>query len=97
MVINSSRSFHVQILESILHSTMQFFESIPVGRLINRFSKDMNAIESEIPQSFKDTVYCAADVIVTLIVISITTPLSLTALVPIILLYFLVQVLKNHT
>jgi len=96
MVINSSRNFHSKMLRSILRSNMQFFESTPVGRILNRFSKDMNSIESAIPVSFKDLVYCMTDGITTAIVISVTTPLALTVLLPIAVLYILIQVEYLH-
>jgi hypothetical protein len=39
MIMKSSRLLHNQMLNSILHSNMQFFESTPIGRIINRFSE----------------------------------------------------------
>lgn len=70
---------------------MQFFESTPIGRIINRFSKDMNAIEFLIPSAFKDFIFCAFDILTIIIMISISTPLITTVLLPISLLYFFIQ------
>lgn len=39
MVMQSSRLLHTAMLGSILKSSMTFFESTPIGRIINRFSK----------------------------------------------------------
>ena len=41
------------MLSSILRSKMQWFESTPVGRIINRFSKDIQVIESLLPNSYR--------------------------------------------
>lgn len=91
LIINSSRNFHSSMLNSILRTGTRFFESTPVGRILNRFSKDMCSIESAIPVSFKDLVYCSTDGVATAIVIVLTTPMALTVLVPIAALYFIIQ------
>ncbi|CAF0928035.1 unnamed protein product [Brachionus calyciflorus] len=91
MIMNSSRNLHQNMLKSIMHSTMQFFESTPIGRILNRFSKDLNSIEVVIPIFFKDFFYCLFDLITASIVISISTPLFLTVLAPIAIVYFIIQ------
>ncbi|KAI8893302.1 P-loop containing nucleoside triphosphate hydrolase protein [Globomyces pollinis-pini] len=44
----ASRTLHASLLHSILGSPMRFFEITPVGRIINRFSKDIDEIDSTI-------------------------------------------------
>ena len=41
------------MLASTMRNTMQWFESTPVGRIINRFSKDIEAVENSIPASYR--------------------------------------------
>ncbi|CAF1116160.1 unnamed protein product, partial [Brachionus calyciflorus] len=91
MIMNSSRSLHQNMLKSLMHSTMQFFESTPIGRILNRFSKDLNSVEFIIPVFFKDFFYCLFDLITASVVISISTPLFLTVLAPIAIVYFFIQ------
>lgn len=88
----ATKVLHDTMLHSILRSTMEFFESTPSGRIINRFSKDIEATERGIPESFKTLCRCMFHVAFTMIVISISTPLFLIALVPIIVIYIFVQV-----
>jgi ABC-type multidrug transport system fused ATPase/permease subunit len=38
MIMRSSRLLHSSMLNSILRNSMHFFESTPLGRIINRFS-----------------------------------------------------------
>jgi ABC-type multidrug transport system fused ATPase/permease subunit len=81
------------MLHSVLRSTMQFFEATPLGRILNRFSKDVNSVEFILPVAFKDVIYCFFEVITILVIISITTPYFIGVLIPIAILYFFIQVL----
>nr|UOU03337.1 ATP-binding cassette subfamily C1-6 [Brachionus rubens] len=91
MVMRSSRILHNSMLSSILRSNMQFFESTPLGRIINRFSKDIEAVENMIPMSYRILIRCLFQVIMTIIMISITTPWFLLPMIPIAIVYYFVQ------
>lgn len=95
LAVLTSRNFHSNLLRSILRSSMNFFESVPIGILINRFSKDINSLETILPVSINEVVFCLIEAITTIIVIAIATPLSLTFLIPICIVYFFLQVYKN--
>jgi ABC-type multidrug transport system fused ATPase/permease subunit len=41
------------MLEHILTSTMAFFDTTPIGRIINRFSKDIDEVDLMIPTHIK--------------------------------------------
>lgn len=43
-----ARQFHSVLLSSIVRAPLRFFDVTPVGRLINRFSKDINIIDDAI-------------------------------------------------
>lgn len=96
MVMRSSRFLHSSMLFSILRSNMQFFESTPIGRIINRFSKDIEAVENMIPMSYRNLVRCMFQVLITVIMISFVTPYFLIPLVPISIIYYFIQVIQNN-
>uniref|UniRef100_A0A8C0LE46 Multidrug resistance-associated protein 1 n=1 Tax=Canis lupus dingo TaxID=286419 RepID=A0A8C0LE46_CANLU len=51
--IFASRRLHVDLLQNVLRSPMSFFERTPSGNLVNRFSKELDTVDSMIPQVIK--------------------------------------------
>lgn len=92
MYFYATKILHNKMLHSILRSTMEFFESTPSGRIINRFSKDVEATERGIPESFKSFCRYFFQFVSTIIVITFSTPLFITVLIPIIIIYIFIQV-----
>lgn len=96
MVTRSCKILHENMLSSILRAKLKFFETTPIGRILNRFSKDMHTVESVIPSTFENFVYCGLDALTSIIVIIITTPFFIVVLIPIGILYFFIQVFENY-
>ncbi|XP_060068351.1 multidrug resistance-associated protein 1-like [Ylistrum balloti] len=89
--VRASRMLHSQMLHGILRSPMSFFDTTPVGRIINRFSQDMDIIDRELPLTFQMFLDCLFVVIGSLVVISYSTPFFMIIIVPVGFVYFLVQ------
>lgn len=51
--IRASRSLHASMLFAVLRSPMSFFDTTPLGRIVNRFSKDVYAVDETIPRSLR--------------------------------------------
>ena len=51
--INSSKMLHSNILYRIMRSPISFFDTTPLGRIVNRFSKDIETIDSLIPKTIE--------------------------------------------
>ncbi|CAO3589839.1 unnamed protein product [Absidia cylindrospora] len=47
--IRASRKIYVTLLDRVLHAPLRFFDTTPVGRILNRFSGDMESIDSGLP------------------------------------------------
>lgn len=60
--INGSRKLHNFMLESVLHSPMAFFDQTPIGRIINRFSKDIDIIDVLLPMNLRSFFICLTSV-----------------------------------
>lgn len=95
MIIRSAKYLHNKLLYCVLRSQLRFFETTPIGRILNRFSKDMAAIEDTLPWSFRHVLTCLFDLMSAAIVISTSTPGFILALIPVVLIYTAIQVITK--
>lgn len=91
----ASRHLHESILVNVMHLPMSFFESTPLGRIVNRFSKDISTIDDKVPMSLASFLRTFSTVVGTIIAISFATPMFLVVIIPLGALYFFIQVRKN--
>ena len=47
----AGRKLHWIILIGVLHAPISFFDTTPLGRIINRFAKEIDAVDSSLPNS----------------------------------------------
>lgn len=90
--VAASRVLHADCLHNIIRSPMQFFDTTPLGRIVNRFAKDIDVIDIMIPMQVGMFLICLMSVLSTIVVVSISTPLFMTVIFPLGVLYFLLQV-----
>ena len=90
--IMASVLIHKRLLINILRLPMSFFDTTPSGRILNRFSKDIYTIDELIPRSVNFFLSMLLSVISTIFVISFATPWFMIVIIPLVVLYFLVQV-----
>uniref|UniRef100_A0A182QTP7 Uncharacterized protein n=1 Tax=Anopheles farauti TaxID=69004 RepID=A0A182QTP7_9DIPT len=50
----ASQSIHDTVFGGFIAARMRFFETNPSGRILNRFSKDMGAMDDQLPKSILD-------------------------------------------
>lgn len=77
--MHASKVLHDRMFGSILRSTMRFFDTNPSGRILNRFSKDMGAIDEYLPKAIMDFIQIALVMFGILIVITVINPILLVA------------------
>ncbi|XP_053936985.1 multidrug resistance-associated protein 1 isoform X3 [Cuculus canorus] len=89
--IFASRHLHLNLLHSVLRSPMSFFERTPSGNLVNRFSKEIDTIDSTIPPIIKMFMGSTFNVIGACIIILLATPIAAVIIPPLGLVYLFVQ------
>ncbi|CAH1406918.1 unnamed protein product [Nezara viridula] len=89
--VNAGSLLHSMLLKNIMHSPMSFFDTTPQGRILNRFSKEIDVLDNSIPFTLKQCFSFSAPVFGTVFIISYTTPAFLIVIIPIAVLYYWVQ------
>lgn len=86
--LRAARRFHIRLLEAITRARFKFFDSTPLGQIMNRFSKDLEAIDQEVAPNALGLLGCLASVISIVILISVITPGFLIAAFFIFVMFF---------
>ncbi|KAJ8980285.1 hypothetical protein NQ317_005204 [Molorchus minor] len=90
LCMRSSVRLHDRMFKSIICTSMQFFNTNTSGRILNRFSKDMGAVDELLPYAFIDTVQFMLNLLGAIILVSL---LEVRLLIPtaimLVLFYFL--------
>nr|XP_005578547.2 ATP-binding cassette sub-family C member 8 isoform X3 [Macaca fascicularis] len=86
-----AKRLHRSLLNRIILAPMRFFETTPLGSILNRFSSDCNTIDQHIPSTLeclsRSTLLCVS----ALAVISYVTPVFLVALLPLAIVCYFIQ------
>ncbi|TRY61972.1 hypothetical protein TCAL_10708 [Tigriopus californicus] len=89
--LNAAAKLHSTMLHRILRSPMSFFDTTPLGRILNRFSKDIDIIDVTIPMNIRMLLNQSFNVLGTLVVICFANPIFIAVVIPIILMYYFLQ------
>lgn len=89
--IYSAKRLHNKMLQSVINSPMSFFETTPLGRIINRFSNDIYKVDMILHRVFSQFFSNSINVCFTLVVICYNTPAFAILIIPLGVLYVLYQ------
>ncbi|NXV46186.1 MRP1 protein, partial [Uria aalge] len=87
----ASHKLFLQLLRNVARSPMVFFEQTSIGNLLNRFSREMDAIDSVIPDKVKSLLGFLFNLLEIYLVIIVATPKAATAIAPLTVLYAAIQ------
>ena len=80
--LGASRKMHNLMLTNLLHAPCSFFDTTPVGRIVNRFSGDVNCLDFTVPVYFHSVTMLALQLLTSLGVVSVMLPGFILWVVP---------------
>uniref|UniRef100_A0A1I8HV06 ABC-type glutathione-S-conjugate transporter n=1 Tax=Macrostomum lignano TaxID=282301 RepID=A0A1I8HV06_9PLAT len=87
----ASKVLHDDILDNIMKTPLSFFDITPIGRIINRFGKDIDTVDVSIPLTLRIWLMTFGGVVGTIIIIGITTKEFILLFIPLLVLYYFAQ------
>jgi len=89
--LRASKKLYLRLLEATMRVPMAFYDTTPLGQIVNRFSKDIYTTDEEIPNTLRSYMSLLAKCLSTVIVISAVTPIFTLCLIPMLYLYRVLQ------
>jgi ABC-type multidrug transport system fused ATPase/permease subunit len=90
--IRASKSMHDSMLKSVFRAPIRFFDATPVGRLLQRFSRDVESVDIHLQWAFESAWHCLLHVLIALILIVALLPVMGFVIAPVLALYWVLQV-----
>lgn len=84
----AAKKLHDAMLKSILRAPMVFFHTNPLGRIINRFAKDLGDIDRNVAVFVNMFLGQVSQLLSTFVLIGIVSTISLWAIMPLLILFY---------
>ncbi|XP_029417847.1 multidrug resistance-associated protein 6 isoform X2 [Nannospalax galili] len=85
--VRASGLLFQRLVWDVARSPIGFFESTAVGNLLNRFSKEMDTVDVDIPDKLRALLTYAYGLLEVGLAVTMTTPLAIVVILPLGLLY----------
>ncbi|KAI1316226.1 hypothetical protein EDD11_010273 [Mortierella claussenii] len=72
--LGASRSIHRRLLSQVLNSPVRFFDTTPLGRIMNRFTKDIETVDQEVAPVASNLMFDLLGTLTVVLVITYITP-----------------------
>ncbi|XP_073527733.1 ATP-binding cassette sub-family C member 10 [Phyllobates terribilis] len=95
--VRAATVIHERLLQRVLRATVSFFDSTPIGRIINRFSSDLYCVDDFLPFILNIFLANVFGLLGMLVMITYGLPLILPVLLPLAVLYYYMQRFYRHT
>ncbi|KHJ47249.1 ABC transporter transmembrane region [Trichuris suis] len=90
-MVRASAKLHANLLHSLLRVPMSFYETTPLGRIVNRVGKDIDMVDNLLPNNIRGLMNTVTQVISTLVIIMINMSVFGVVVIPLAVLYVFLQ------
>ncbi|KAJ7319899.1 hypothetical protein JRQ81_019410, partial [Phrynocephalus forsythii] len=91
VLVNAAQNLHNNMFQSILKAPVLFFDTNPIGRILNRFTKDIGHLDDLLPLTFLDFVQTFLQICGVVAVAVAVIPWVLIPLVPLLILFIILR------
>uniref|UniRef100_A0A803VJK9 ATP binding cassette subfamily C member 4 (PEL blood group) n=1 Tax=Ficedula albicollis TaxID=59894 RepID=A0A803VJK9_FICAL len=91
VLVNSGQNLHNRMFQSILKAPVLFFDRNPIGRILNRFSKDIGHLDDLLPLTFLDFMQTLLQIFGVVAVAVAVIPWILIPLIPLFILFIFLR------
>uniref|UniRef100_A0A674N896 ATP-binding cassette, sub-family C (CFTR/MRP), member 10 n=1 Tax=Takifugu rubripes TaxID=31033 RepID=A0A674N896_TAKRU len=95
--ICAAKIIHNRLLDRVLQATVTFFDTTPMGRILNRFSSDLYSVDDSLPFILNILLATVFNLLGMLVVMSYGLPWVLLALPPLAIFYYRTQDFYRQT
>ncbi|GAA6216134.1 multidrug resistance-associated protein 4-like [Lates japonicus] len=86
-LVRSAQTLHNSMFSAVLRTPVHFFDVNPIGRILNRFSKDISQIDSMLPITFVDFYQLFLQNVGVVAVAASVIPLILIPVIPLLFIF----------
>ncbi|XP_036396882.1 multidrug resistance-associated protein 4 [Megalops cyprinoides] len=91
VLVSSAQALHNRMFQSILRTPVRFFDINPIGRILNRFSKDIGHLDSQLPWTFVDFIQVFLQIMGVIAVATSVIPWILIPVVPLLIIFLFLR------
>eukprot|EP00794_Sanderia_malayensis_P007271 gene7271-8082_t len=95
--ITAATSLHKRALMAIVKCPMKFFDTTPIGRILNRFSRDQDDLDNRLPFACESLAKNGGRIFISLVFIAVIFPWFLVAILPLSVLFVLLNKVFRRT
>eukprot|EP00064_Thunnus_orientalis_P001052 superscaffoldBa00000065_g1053 len=91
VLVSSAQTLHNRMFNAILRTPVHFFDVNSIGRILNRFSKDIGYLDSVLPWTFVDFIQVFLQVLGVIAVAAIIIPWILIPVFPLLVVFLFLR------
>ncbi|KAG0211857.1 hypothetical protein BGX28_007312 [Mortierella sp. GBA30] len=96
-VVKTANNMHDAAFKRVLYSPLAFFDTTPMGRILNRFSRDVDILDNVLWNTLYEFTITAVTLMGTIVLVIFVFPWLMLAVVPLMGLYYALSVYYRST